>query len=83
MFLQHVSRLLSQELDLLLVPIASGIGAGSCLVSPIAGENLKRKEKHNIRKYTLAGETFKNFQKLHVKCLEGNIIDQNEYNKLK
>ena len=68
---------------LVVVPIASGIGAGLCLFSRNAGEYLKRKEQHNIKKYTLACETVNRFQKLHAKCLEDNIIDQNEYNKLK
>ena len=33
---------------LVVVPIASGIGAGLCIISKIAGEYLKRKEQHNI-----------------------------------
>ena len=68
---------------LVVVPIASGIGAGLCIFSKIAGEFLKRKEQHNIKKYTLAGRTLHDYQKLHSKCLEDNTIDQNEYNKLK
>ena len=67
----------------LVVPIASGIGAGLCIISKIAGEYLKRKEQHNIKKYTLAGRTLHDYQKLHSKCLEDNKIDLNEYNKLK
>ena len=35
---------------LLVVPRASGIGAGLCIFSKIAGEYLKRKEQHNIKK---------------------------------
>ena len=42
---------------LVVVPIASGIGAGLCIISKIAGEYLKRKEQDNIKKYTLAGRT--------------------------
>ena len=68
---------------LAVVPIASGIGAGLCIISKIAGEYLKRKEQHNIKKYTLAGRTLNDFCKLHSKCLEDNKIDLNEYNKLK
>ena len=68
---------------LVVVPIASGIGAGLCIFSKIAGEYLKRKEQHNIKKYTLAGRTLHDYQKLHSKCLEDNKIDLNEYNKLK
>ena len=68
---------------LIVVPIASGIGAGLCIISKIAGEYLKRKEQHNIKKYTLAGRTLNDFCKLHSKCLEDNKIDLNEYNKLK
>ena len=68
---------------LVVVPIASGIGAGLCIISKIAGEYLKRKEQHNIKKYTLAGRTLHDYQKLHSKCLEDNKIDLNEYNKLK
>ena len=68
---------------LVVVPIASGIGAGLCIISKIAGEYLKRKEQHNIKKYTLAGRTLNDFCKLHSKCLEDNKIDLNEYNKLK
>ena len=68
---------------LVVVPIASGIGAGLCIISKIAGEYLKRKEQHNIKKYTLAGRTLQDFCKLHSKCLEDNKIDLNEYNKLK
>ena len=33
---------------LVVVPIASGIGAGLCIISKIAGEYLKRKEQHNF-----------------------------------
>ena len=68
---------------LVVVPIASGKGAGLCIFSKIAGEYLKRKEQHNIKKYTLAGRTLHDYQKLHSKCLEDNKIDLNEYNKLK
>ena len=68
---------------LVVVPIASGIGAGLCIISKIAGEYLKRKEQHNKKKYTLAGRTLHDFCKLHSKCLEDNKIDLNEYNKLK
>ena len=68
---------------LVVVPIASGIGAGLCIISKIAGEYLKRKEQHNIKKYTLAGRTLHDFCKLHSKCLEDNKIDLSEYNKLK
>ena len=68
---------------LVVVPIASGIGAGLCIISKIAGEYLRRKEQHNIKKYTLAGRTLHDYQKLHSKCLEDNKIDVNEYNKLK
>ena len=68
---------------LVVVPIASGIGAGLCIVSKIAGEYPKRKEQHNIEKYTLAGRTLHDFCKLHSKCLEDSKIDLNEYNKLK
>ena len=68
---------------LVVVPIASGIGAGFCIFSKIAGEYLKRKEQHNIKKYTLAGRTLHDYQKLHSKCLEDNKIDLSENNKLK
>ena len=68
---------------LVVVPIASGIGAGLSIISKITGEYLKRKEQHNIKKYTLAGRTLHDYQKLHSKCLEDNKIDLNEYNKLK
>ena len=68
---------------LVVVPIASGIGAGLCIISKIAGKYLKRKEQHNIKKYTLAGRTLHDYQKLHSKCLEANTIDLNQYNKLK
>ena len=68
---------------LIVVPIASGIGAGVSIISKIAGEYLKRKEQHNIKKYTLAGRPLHDYQKLHSKCLEDNKIDLSEYNKLK
>ena len=68
---------------LVVVPIASGICAGLCTISKIAGKYLKRKEQHNIKKHTLAGRTLHDFCKLHSKCLEDNEIDLNEYNKLK
>ena len=68
---------------LVVVPIASGIGAGVSIISKILNEYLKRKEQHNIKKYTLAGRTLHDYQKLHSKCLEDNKIDLNEYNKLK
>ena len=68
---------------LVVVPIASGIGAGVSIISKILNEYLKRKEQHNIKKYTLAGRTLNDFSKLHSKCLEDNKIDLNEYNKLK
>ena len=68
---------------LIVVPIASGIGAGLCIISKIPNEYLKRKEQHNNKKNTLAGRTLHDYQKLHSKCLEDNKIDLNEYNKLK
>ena len=68
---------------LVVVPVASGIGAGLCIISKFLGEYLKRKEQHNLKKYTLAGRTLHDFCKLHSKCLEDNKIDLNEYNKLK
>ena len=68
---------------LVVVPIASGIGSGLCIISKIAGEYLKRKEQHNIKTYTLASRTLHDYQKLHSNCLEDNKIDLNEYNKLK
>ena len=68
---------------LIVVPIASGIGAGVSIISKILNEYLKRKEQHNIKKYTLAGRTLHDYQKLHSKCLEDNKIDLSEYNKLK
>ena len=68
---------------LIVVPIASGIGAGVSILSKFIGEYLKRKEQHNLMKYTLAGGTLNNFQKLHTKCLEDNKRNLNEYNKLK
>ena len=67
----------------IVVPIASGIGTGVSIFSKFIGVYLKRKEQHNFKKYTLAGGTLNNFQKLHTKCLEDNKIDLNEYNKLK
>ena len=67
---------------LVVVPVASGIGAGLCIISKLLGEYLKRKEQHNLKKYTLAGRTLHDFCKLHSKCLEDNKIDLNEYNKL-
>ena len=68
---------------LVVVPVASGIGAGLCIISKLLGEYLKRKEQHNLKKYTLAGRTLHDFCKLHSKCLEDNKIDLNEYKKLK
>ena len=65
------------------VPVASGIGAGLCIISKNAGEYRKRKEQHYIKKFTLAGRTLHDFSKLHSKCLEDNKIHLNEYNKLK
>ena len=66
---------------LIVVPIASGIGAGVTIISKILNEYLKRKEQHNIKKYTLAGRTLHDFCKLLSKCLEDNKIDLSEYNK--
>ena len=71
------------EVGLIVVPIASGIGAGVSLFSKFFYEYLKREEQHNLKKKTLAGGTSNNFQKLHTKCLEDNKIDLNECNKLK
>ena len=68
---------------LIVIPIASGIGAGVSIISEILNEYLKRKEQHNIEKYTLAGRTLHDFCKLHSKCSEDNKIDLNEYNNLK
>ena len=68
---------------LIVLRIASGIGAGVSIISKIPNEYLKRKEQHNIKKYTLAGRTLHEFCKLHSKCLQDNKIDLNEYNKLK
>ena len=50
---------------LIVIPIASGIGAGVSIISKILNEDLKRKEQHNIKKYTLAGRTLHDYQKLH------------------
>ena len=50
---------------LVVVPVASGIGAGLCIVSKIAGEYLRRKGPHKIEKHTLAGRTLHDFCKLH------------------
>ena len=68
---------------LVVFPVSSGIGAGLCIISKLLGEYLKRKEQHNLKKYTLAGRTLHDFCKLHSKCLEDNKIDLNEFNKLK
>ena len=68
---------------LVVVPIASGIGAGVSVLSKLIGEYLKRKEQHNLKKHTLAGGILINFQKLHTKCLGDNKMGLNEYNKLK
>ena len=68
---------------LIVIPIASVIGAGVSIFSKIHNEYLKRKEQHNFKKYTLAGRKLHDFCKLHSKCLEDNKIDLNEYNKLK
>ena len=43
---------------LVVVPKASGIGAGLCIISKIAGEYLKRKEQHNIKKILLLLEHY-------------------------
>ena len=43
---------------LIVVPIASDIGAGVSIFSKFIGEYLKSKEQHNLKKYTLAGGTF-------------------------
>ena len=40
---------------LVVVPVASGIGAGLCIISKIAGEYLKGKQQHHLKKDTLAG----------------------------
>ena len=68
---------------LIVIPIASGIGAGVSIISKILNEYLKIKEQHNIKNNTLAGRTLQDFCKLHSKCLEDNKIDLNEYNKKK
>ena len=68
---------------LIVVPIASGLGAGVSIISKILNEYLRRKEQHNIKKYTLACRILHDYQKLHSNCLEDNKIDLNEYNKLK
>ena len=68
---------------LFVVPIANGIGAGVFIFNKLIGEYLKRKEQHNLKKFTLAGGTLNRFQKLHTKCLVDNKIGLNEYNKLK
>ena len=47
---------------LIVVPIASGIGAGLCIISKILNEYLKRKEQHNKKKYTLAGRTLHDYK---------------------
>ena len=70
-------------IGLIVILIASGIGAGVSIISEMLNEYLKRKEQHNIKKYTLAGRTLHDSCKLHSKSLEDNKIDLNEYNKLK
>ena len=68
---------------LIVIPIASSIGAGVSIFCKFIGEYLERKEQHNLKKYTLAGGTLNDSCKLHSKCLEDLKIDLNEYNKLK
>ena len=68
---------------LVVVPVASGIGAGLCIISKLLGEYLERREQHHLKNYTLAGKTLHDFCKLHSKCLEDNKMDLNECNKLK
>ena len=68
---------------LIVVPIASSIGARVSIFSRFHGfEYLKREEQHKIKDYTLADGTLNNFQKQHTKYLEDKIIDLNENNKL-
>ena len=43
---------------LVVVPIASGIGAGLCIISKIAGEYLKRNEQHHIKNILLLVEHY-------------------------
>ena len=50
---------------LVVVPVASGIGAGLCIISKLLGEYLKRKVQHNLTKYTLVDRTLHDFCKLH------------------
>ena len=63
--------------------MAIGIHAGFCIFSKMVSEYLKRKEQHNLRKYTLIGTTLNEFCELHSKRLEDNKTDWNEWNKLK
>ena len=46
------------EVGLVVVPIASGIGAGLCIFSKIAGEYLKRKEQLIIKNILLLVEHY-------------------------
>ena len=46
---------------LVVVPVASGIGADLCLFSKLMGEYLKRKEQQNLKKCTLAGTTLQQY----------------------
>ena len=68
---------------LVVVAVASGFGAGLCIISKLLGEYLERKEQHNLKEYTLALRTLHDSCKPHSKCLEDNKVDLNEYNKLK
>ena len=50
-------------IGLVIVPIASGIGAGVCIFSKFIGEYLKRKEQHNMKNVYTCQWDFKHLPK--------------------
>ena len=79
-FIQSVDGVLVQSIStqcitltksgvrLVVVSVASGFGAGLNIFRKFIGEYLKRKEQHNLKKYTLAGTTLQQYCNLHSKC---------------
>ena len=69
-------------IELVVVHITGGTGAGVCIFGRLIGEYLK-KNNTIFQKNTPAGGSLNNFQELQTKFLEDNKIDLNDYNNLK
>ena len=66
----------------IVIPIVAGGGISVTLINKILNEKLKKEEKKYLKMYTLTNITLEEFNRMYIKSLEDNIINENEYSKL-